>query len=61
MLLGDSIEMLSATDTWLIIEAAYWHDIGMVVTSDEISKAVESEDFENYLQSISANPTNEQK
>ncbi len=60
-LLGDSIEMLSATDTWLIIEAAYWHDIGMVVTSDEISKAVESEDFENYLQSISANPTNEQK
>ncbi len=27
-LLGD--QQLTATDTWLILEFAYWHDIGMV-------------------------------
>ena len=26
-LLGEDINKLSATDTWLILEAAYWHDI----------------------------------
>lgn len=30
-LLGENIALLTATDTWLILEAAYWHDIGMVV------------------------------
>lgn len=25
-LLGDSVSLLTATDTWLILEAAYWHD-----------------------------------
>lgn len=31
MLLGDRIEQLSPTDTWLVLHAAYAHDLGMVV------------------------------
>lgn len=29
-LLGKNLKLLSATDTWLILESAYWHDIGIV-------------------------------
>jgi len=39
-LLGDNIRLLSATDTWLILEAAYWHDIGMVVPHADLQKAI---------------------
>lgn len=30
-LLADNLSLLTATDTWLLLEAAYWHDIGMVI------------------------------
>lgn len=38
-ILGKDIELLSATDTWLILEAAYWHDVGMLVDAKN-AKAV---------------------
>lgn len=52
-LLGDSVEKLTATDTWLILESAYWHDIGMLVSSEDIIKDVESEAFKSYVRSVS--------
>jgi hypothetical protein len=40
-LLGkDSIAKLTATDTWLLLEAAYWHDIGMVVPHKDVQDAL---------------------
>ncbi|MFF7061808.1 hypothetical protein [Pseudomonas sp. NPDC008258] len=52
-LLGvEGIALLSATDTWLILEAAYWHDIGMVVSRRDIAETIASADFSEYLASI---------
>ncbi|HCG6065756.1 TPA: ATP-binding protein [Vibrio parahaemolyticus] len=48
----DRIKQLTATDTWLLLEAAYWHDVGMIVTKTEYEQASKSEEFKEYLQSI---------
>ncbi|EGQ8194401.1 hypothetical protein I7104_003578 [Vibrio parahaemolyticus] len=48
----DRIKQLTATDTWLLLEAAYWHDVGMIVTKTEYKQASKSEEFKEYLQSI---------
>lgn len=48
-LLGDNIALLSASDTWLILEAAYWHDIGMVVPQSEIVNALADPEFFLFL------------
>ena len=38
-LLGEeNISKLTATDTWLLLEAAYLHDIGMIVSDDQLNK-----------------------
>lgn len=38
-LLGpDNIAKLSPTDTWLLLEAAYLHDIGMIVSDDQLKE-----------------------
>lgn len=60
-LLGDSIEKLTATDTWLILESAYWHDIGMLVSSDEITRDIESKEFKAYVRRISESNGHELK
>lgn len=41
----DAIKELSVTDLWLILESAYCHDLGMVVTADMIDKALKDENF----------------
>lgn len=51
-LLGESLGLLTATDTWLLLEAAYWHDIGMVVPHKDLAEALEDKDFKPYLESI---------
>lgn len=50
-MLGDKIKYLSATDTWLILEAAYNHDIGMVITQKQLED-MNSKEFEDYVQSL---------
>lgn len=56
-LLGDDrIKLLSATDTWLLLEAAYWHDIGMVVPHKAIEEAFRDPGFEPYRRQV-ANST----
>lgn len=44
-ILGNDIALLSATDTWLILEAAYWHDIGMLVDAKNAKEAHNNADF----------------
>jgi hypothetical protein len=53
-LLGDTLNSLSATDTWLLLEAAYWHDIGMIVTSEEIIADMKTPEFKNYIEDIAS-------
>ncbi|MFW2563984.1 HD domain-containing protein [Acinetobacter baumannii] len=52
-LLGDKIKFLSATDTWLILEAAYNHDIGMVITQKQIED-MNTPEFEEFVLSLKA-------
>lgn len=58
-LLGENIELLSATDTWLLLEAAYWHDIGMVVPQADIIEATNDPAFKAYLSNIAHTPNHE--
>lgn len=52
----DTIVQLNCMDLWLILETAYWHDLGMVVTADMILEALE-DDFPNYFRYLLANPS----
>lgn len=59
MLLGKRILNLSPTDTWLLLHAAYTHDLGMVLKWDEIEKEWETPKFQNYLLSLTNAVDNE--
>ncbi|WP_372755275.1 ATP-binding protein [Labilibaculum sp.] len=48
----ENIEKLSAIDIWLILEASYSHDIGMVVTSEELIKSLKSNDFITFFKDL---------
>ncbi|MGK8251362.1 HD domain-containing protein [Moraxella lacunata] len=48
-LLGDNIHLLSATDTWLLLESAYWHDVGMLFSGQQAQEAIHNRDFIEYL------------
>lgn len=50
MLLGDRIKNLSPTDTWLILHAAYTHDLGMLLKMKDLEDAWKSEEFEEFLE-----------
>lgn len=52
MILGNRIAALSPTDTWLLLHAAYAHDLGMVVLWDEITELWEKAEFQTYLKSL---------
>lgn len=54
-MLGDRIQHLTATDMWLLLEAAYNHDIGMVVTSKQIQD-LDTVEFRNFAEEIKDQP-----
>ncbi|WP_372811682.1 MULTISPECIES: ATP-binding protein [Gammaproteobacteria] len=56
-LLGNNIEKLTATDTWLILEAAYWHDIGMLFSADEVQQVFDEYNFKEYVESLANDNT----
>lgn len=56
-MLGKKVKNLTATDTWLILEAAYNHDIGMVITQKQIQD-LDSEEFSLYVKDIISQPNN---
>lgn len=43
------IDALSATDIWLLLEAAYLHDIGMVVTDEQVRAWWGTPGFKSFL------------
>ena len=55
MLGKEAIEKLSVTDLWLLLCSAYYHDIGMYISGDEIKKCFESEEFGNFVFGIKDN------
>lgn len=54
-LLGSNIDKLTATDTWLILEAAYWHDIGMLFSATEVQDIIDDEKFKDYVEELANN------
>ncbi|MFC0322001.1 ATP-binding protein [Gallibacterium melopsittaci] len=57
-LLGDKMQYLSATDLWLILESAYNHDIGMVITKKQIQD-IDSEEFQNFIKQLAMHKDHE--
>lgn len=61
-LLGDeNITKLSATDTWLILEASYFHDIGMLVPFDHAVKDFNSTEFHRHLENARSRSRGDEK
>ncbi|MFT3933942.1 MAG: ATP-binding protein [Chitinophagaceae bacterium] len=51
--LGESrIKSLSPTDTWMLLMAAYTHDLGMIVFNNAIEEKWLEESFQDYLSNI---------
>jgi hypothetical protein len=57
-LLGERIKHLTATDMWLILESAYSHDIGMVITHKQIED-LDSQGFSEFAKDITADKNHE--
>ncbi|MDW1148874.1 ATP-binding protein [Mannheimia haemolytica] len=57
-LLGDKIQYLTATDMWLILEAAYSHDIGMVITQKQIEE-MNTPAFNDFVKKLALDEQNE--
>ena len=55
----DSIKLLSATDLWLILEAAFCHDIGMVIPMDKIREDWDTPEFKTFLFTIATDSSHE--
>lgn len=58
-ILGKNISLLTASDTWLILESAYWHDIGMVVPRNDMDEAFQDPKFKQFLQYFCENKNHE--
>lgn len=53
LILGeDRIQELSLADIWLILVSAYLHDVGMILTNEEIIELVAKPEFKKYLQNM---------
>lgn len=44
----DRVKQMSPTDTWLILECAYCHDLGMVVTAEDLYNELASMDKKQF-------------
>lgn len=52
MLLGeDRIALLGPTETWMILQCAYLHDLGMILPDSLIRKTLSDDDFKKELKS----------
>ena len=45
----ERIDSLSVGDLWLLLETAYFHDIGMAVTYEDLLEIWKSEEFKKFL------------
>lgn len=51
-IISPDVEKLSATDCWLLLEACYWHDAGMIITNDEKKALLASDSFKIHLEQL---------
>lgn len=58
-ILGKDLNSLSATDTWLLLEAAYWHDVGMLVDAKNAKAAQEIPEFLFMVKTIAADKSHD--
>lgn len=54
MLGVDNIKKLSCTDLWLLLESAFSHDLGMVVTAERLDETLKGEDILKHYLKITA-------
>ena len=54
----DTINEMSPTDLWLLLEASYCHDLGMIITADEIEKSLSNGTFISFFRNISTDTSN---
>lgn len=52
----ENLAKLSAIDIWLLLEAAYSHDIGMVVSSDKMIETLNSIEFIEFFKKLKNTP-----
>jgi len=52
------IEKLSSIDIWMLMMAAYYHDIGMIVSGKTMEEASLSKDFVQFIREIQENKSN---
>ncbi|UOQ75093.1 HD domain-containing protein [Hymenobacter cellulosilyticus] len=45
----ENLTKLSSIDIWLILEAAYWHDLGMVVSGEKLVETMSSKEFIQFM------------
>ncbi|MCL2285797.1 MAG: hypothetical protein FWC32_05460 [Firmicutes bacterium] len=50
--LGDNLCLLGATDTWMLLECAYRHDLGMYVEYKDVRSAVMSDAFVSKVEAL---------
>ncbi len=55
----ERIKKLSQTDTWMLLMAAYTHDLGMVVFHSALEEKWVEENFQEYLIDLSQNSTDQ--
>lgn len=56
---AENINSLSATDLWLILEASFCHDIGMVIPMDKIREDWDTPEFTSYLKLLCGDSAHE--
>lgn len=55
MVLGsDRIQLLGATETWMILECAYLHDCGMILKNEDIEEIWKNEIFQDFLKDMAS-------
>ncbi len=50
--LDERVKELGPTDTWMLLESAYRHDLGMQVPREDIKRFVQSPDFIKFLHEL---------
>ena len=50
----ENFKLFSLTDLWLLLYAAFYHDMGMAVFAPDLDKILKDEDFFSYLREIQA-------
>lgn len=50
----DTIDQMTTTDLWLILESAYSHDLGMIVTADSIENSFSNGEFLSFFKKVSS-------